>query len=105
MKADEALRQSAKHLICQETANGLVTVYHEKPSERVSAEPFHLRFIPRDADGVFNSWGTVMVGSYGELNTALQTAADKYGTGENGWEPTAAGELPKGGHGPPPLER
>lgn len=105
VRAEEALRRSAEYLICFETSDGLVTIFHEKSKERVSAEPFHLRFIPRDADGLLNSRGTVMVGSYGELKTALQAATDKYGTGESGWQPITAGDLPKGGHGPPPFER
>ncbi len=105
MKADEALRRSAEHLICQETLNGLVTIYHEKPDRRVSAEPFHLRFTPRNTDGLLNSWGTVMVGSYDTLGDALRAACDKYGAGKSGWMPIVAEDLPKGGHGPPPLKR
>jgi hypothetical protein len=105
MRADEALRRSAEHLICFETADGLVTIYHEKPERQVSAEPFHLRFIPRDREGLLNSWGTVMVGSYDRLDEALRAAADKYVARENGWRPITAEDLPKGGHGPPPLEQ
>ena len=105
MRAEEALAQSAEHLICRETANGLVTIFHEKPEKRVSAEPFHLRFVPRDADDLLNSWGTVMAGSYDDLEQALRAAADKYGAGDGDWRPITANDLPKGGHGPPPFER
>lgn len=105
MRAEEALRQSVEHLICHETCNGLVTIFLETVGERVSAEPFHLRFVPRDADDLLNSWGTVMVGSYGDLESALSAATEKYGAVENGWMPIVAEDLPKGGHGPPPLDR
>lgn len=106
VRAEEALRQSVEHLICQETCNGLVTIFQETPGERISAEPFHLRFVPRDADGLLNSWGTVMVGSYDDLASALSAATEKYGAAEDGWVPIVAADLPKGGHGPPqPLDR
>lgn len=105
MRADEALRRLAEHLISQETCNGLVTIYHEKPERRVSGEPFHLRFVPGNADGLFNSWGMVMVGFYGELDEALRAAAVKYGAGEDGWQPITAEDLPEGGHGPLPLDQ
>jgi hypothetical protein len=106
MRASDALRQSADNLICQETCNGLVTIFLETGGGNASAEPFHLRFVPRDADGLFNSWGTVMAGSYGDLESALAAAAEKYGAGEGGgWSPITAEDLPKGGHGPPPFDR
>ena len=105
MKAKEALRQSVELLICQEKADGLVTIFHEQPGNRVPAEPYHLRFTPRDADELFNSWGTVMTGSYNNLEQALRAAAGKYGANENDWQPITAEDLPKGGHGPPLPER
>ncbi len=104
MKASEALRQSVELLICYETCRGLVTIFHETTGENVSAEPFHLRFMPRDTNGLLNSWGTVMVGSYDDLESALAAATDKYGTNENDWMPITAEDLPKGGHGPPPFD-
>lgn len=104
MEASKALRQSASSLICQETCNGLVTIFRETPEKQISAEPFHLRFMPRDADGFFNSWGTVMVGSYDDLESALVAAAEKYGACEDGWSSITVEDLPKGGHGPPPLD-
>jgi hypothetical protein len=105
MTAQEALRQSAEYLICNETDNGLVTIFQETDGENISAEPYHLRFTPRDADCRLNSWGTVMVGSYDDLESALTAAAEKYGTIENGWTPITAKDLPTGGHGPPSFER
>lgn len=106
MRASDALRQSADNLICQETCNGLVTIFLETDGGNISAEPFHLRFVPRDADGLFNSWGTVMAGSYDDLEWALTAAAEKYGACEDdGWSPITAEDLPKGGHGPPAFDR
>ena len=105
MRAGEAIRHSAEYLICNETCHGLVTIFQETAGENVSAEPFHLRFVPRDTDGLLNSWGTVMVGSYDDLESALAAAADKYGTVENNWMPISAEDLPIGGHGPPSFER
>lgn len=104
MRAEEALRQSFEHLICHKTENGLVTIFQETNGERVAAEPFYLRFVPRDADGLLNYWGTVMVGSYDDLESALSAATEKYGAVEGDWMPIVAEDLLKGGHGPP-LDR
>ena len=104
MKAKTALEQSPDRLICAETANGLATVFHET-GEGASAEPFHLRFTPRDTDGVLNAVGTVMVGSYDDLETAVRQAAELYGAGENDWRAILSKDLPTGGHGAPDLSR
>jgi hypothetical protein len=104
MRAEAAINKSIDHLVCAETANGLVTIYYEE-ARHVSAEPFHLRFTPRDTDGLLNSRGTVMVGSYDDLEIAVSEAKAKYGAGENEWQPIKSEDLPKGGHGPPDLDR
>lgn len=40
--------------------------------------------VPRDADCRLNSWETVMVGSYDDLESALTAPAVEYGAVENG---------------------
>lgn len=104
MQAQEALNQSADRLICAETANGLATVFHETGAG-ASAEPFHLRFMPRDTDGILNAIGTVMVGSYDDLETAVRKARELYGTGEDDWQAILSKDLPTGGHGASDLSR
>jgi hypothetical protein len=56
---------------------------------------FTLSFIPRDTHGHLNAGGVVRAGDYGELRAALAAAAEKYGTGEDGWE-AADGEFLRG---------
>lgn len=104
MRADDALWQSDEGLISADTENGLALIYREPPGERVSAEPFHLSFTPRDTDGRLNAVGTVRYGSYGDLAGAVSAAEAVYGVREAVWTPTSAGDLPRGGHGPPPLD-
>ena len=92
MQAEKAIRQSENGLIAADTARGLVTVYHQSRAGE-TAEAFHVRFIPCDAHGHFNAAGTVAVGSYDDLDTALTIAAVSYGTGDEGWRPVRTGEL------------
>ena len=75
-----------------EASLGLVTIFYQSRSEDTQ-EAFHVRFIPCDTHGHYNGAGTVMVGSYEDLNTSLGVAATVYGVGEDGWEPTSVEDL------------
>jgi hypothetical protein len=79
-------------LIVAEAPLGLVTIFYQAQSEDTQ-EAFHVRFIRCDTHGHFNRVGTVIVGSYEDLNTSLNVAASVYGVRENGWEPTSVEEL------------
>jgi hypothetical protein len=92
LQAHDALARSATSLIVAEASLGLVTIFHQARSEDTQ-EAFHVRFIPCDTHGHFNGVGTVIVGSYEDLNASLSVAAAVYGVGEDGWEPTSVEEL------------
>jgi hypothetical protein len=92
LQALDALTRSTASLIVAEAPFGLVTIFYQTRSEN-TPEAFHVRFIPCDTHGHFNGGGTVMVGSYQDLNTSLNVAASVYGVGEDGWEPTSVEDL------------
>jgi hypothetical protein len=92
LQALDALARSKASLIVAEASFGLVTIFYQTRSENTQ-EAFHVRFIPYDTHGHFNGAGTVMVGSYQDLNTSLSVAATVYGVGEDGWEPTSVEDL------------
>lgn len=94
MRAEEAFAQSSEGLIAADTPRGLVTIFYQ-PRTEDSAEGFHLRFIPCDMHGHLNAAGTVIVGSYEELDTALTISAVSYGTSETCWSPLSADQLSK----------
>lgn len=96
VQAEKAIKQSESGLIAADTARGLVTIYHQARAGE-TAEAFHVRFIPYDTHGHFNVAGTVAVGSYEDLDTALTIAAVSYGTGDEGWRPVGVGDLPAPG--------
>ncbi len=52
-----------------------------------------MRFIPRDPHGHLNAAGTVVVGSYEDLDTGLTIAAVSYGTNDAAWQPPSAMSL------------
>jgi hypothetical protein len=92
LQALDALARSTASLILAEASAGLVVIFYQTGSENTQ-EPFHVRFIPCDTHGHFNGAGTVMVGSYQDLNTSLSVAATVYGVGEDGWQPTSVEDL------------
>lgn len=94
MRVDEALEQSSERLIATDTPRGLVTIYYD-----CSTVSHLLRFIPRAADGELNAAGTVAVGGYDDLDTALTIAAVSYGVGETGWMPASAEDLTRAASG------
>lgn len=92
MRAAESLAHSTERLIAAETSRGLTTIYHQ-PRTEDTAEGFLVHFIPRDPHGHLNAAGTVMVGSYEDLDTALTIAAVSYGTSDAAWQPSSAKSL------------
>ena len=92
MQALDALARSKASLIVAEASFGLVTIFDQTRTGDTQ-EAFHVRFIPYDTHGHFNGAGTVMVGSFQDLNTSLSVAATVYGVGEDGWEPTSVEDL------------
>lgn len=91
MRANQALEQSAARLIVADTNQGLVTIYHEYATA-TCVESFHVRFLPCDEHGFLNQAGTVLVGSYDDLDTALTIAAIRYGARESAWRPAKSAE-------------
>lgn len=68
-----------------------------------AADNYHVRFVPRDTHGHLNAAGTVTVGSYDDLDTAITIAAVSYGVGEAEWVPASEPRLTLGafsGHSP-----
>jgi hypothetical protein len=92
LQALDALARSTASLIVAEDSLGLVTIFYQTRSENTQ-EAFHVRFIPCDTHGHFNGAGTVMVGSYQDLDTSLSVAATVYGVSQDGWEPTSVEDL------------
>ena len=92
MHALDALARSKASLIVAEASFGLVTIF-DQTRLGDTQEAFHVRFIPHDTHGHFNGAGTVMVGSFQDLNMSLSVAASVYGVGEDGWEPTSVEDL------------
>lgn len=92
MQAKEALAQSSRWLIVAETKRGLVTIFYQLQTN-VSEAGFHLRFIPCDVHGHLNAAGTVMAGSYEDLDSAVSMAVNNYGVDEAAWMPTSIENL------------
>lgn len=93
MFAEKALGKSECRMIGEHTPQGFITILHE-PGSEYSPPVFHLSFVPRDALGQLLEQGTIVIGSYDDLDTAITIAAVKYGSSEKKWIPVLAGLSP-----------
>ena len=104
MRAEEALAGAPQGLIVADTPRGFVAIHCEAGAGSVAACAFHVRFVPRDLGGQLDAAGTVEVGSYDDLDTALTIAALGYGAGEAGWSPVGDDTLVPGAVAGPAAE-